>query len=80
MTSDAPVRIALVGGGAFGAKHAAGLRRIDGAEVVAVASQLETVGRDGNLARGPLLYESLACHVRALAQAITDGTASTPSA
>ena len=39
MTAEQPVRVALVGGGAFGAKHAAALRRIPGAEVVAVASQ-----------------------------------------
>jgi 2-hydroxy-4-carboxymuconate semialdehyde hemiacetal dehydrogenase len=32
------VRIALVGGGAFGAKHAAALRRIKGVEVTAVVS------------------------------------------
>jgi 2-hydroxy-4-carboxymuconate semialdehyde hemiacetal dehydrogenase len=32
------VRVALVGGGAFGAKHAVGLARIDGVERVAVAS------------------------------------------
>jgi len=37
MTS-APVRIALVGTGAFGAKHAAALRRIDQAELVVTAS------------------------------------------
>ncbi len=38
MTAMQPVRVALVGGGAFGAKHAAALRRIPGAEVVTVAS------------------------------------------
>ncbi|MFE9097277.1 Gfo/Idh/MocA family oxidoreductase [Streptomyces sp. NPDC007264] len=38
MTDERTVRIALVGGGAFGAKHAAALRRIDGVEVTAVAS------------------------------------------
>lgn len=38
MTSDRPVRIALAGGGAFGAKHAAALCRIDGVEVTAVVS------------------------------------------
>ncbi|MBM6403195.1 Gfo/Idh/MocA family oxidoreductase [Phycicoccus sp. CSK15P-2] len=38
MTSDHPVRIALVGGGAFGAKHAAALQRIDGVDITAVAS------------------------------------------
>ena len=32
------VRVALAGGGAFGAKHAAALRRIDGVEVTAVVS------------------------------------------
>ncbi len=43
MTSDHPVRIALAGGGAFGAKHAAALKRIDGVEVTAVVSStLET--------------------------------------
>lgn len=35
---DQPVRIALAGGGAFGAKHAAALHRIDGVEVTAVVS------------------------------------------
>ncbi|MEV7524206.1 Gfo/Idh/MocA family oxidoreductase [Streptomyces sp. NPDC091371] len=38
MTDDRTVRIALVGGGAFGAKHAAALKRIDGVEVTAVVS------------------------------------------
>ncbi|MET7298784.1 Gfo/Idh/MocA family oxidoreductase [Embleya sp. NPDC005575] len=38
MTDDQTVRIALVGGGAFGAKHAAALKRIKGVEVAAVAS------------------------------------------
>lgn len=33
-----PVRVALVGGGAFGAKHATALRRIEGVDVVAVVS------------------------------------------
>ncbi|MFI5530065.1 Gfo/Idh/MocA family oxidoreductase [Kitasatospora sp. NPDC051853] len=33
-----PLRIALAGGGAFGAKHAAALRRIEGVEVAAVVS------------------------------------------
>ncbi len=33
-----PVRIALAGGGAFGAKHAAGLKRIEGVEVTTVVS------------------------------------------
>jgi len=46
MTSVQPIRIALVGGGAFGAKHTAGLRRIEGTEIVAVASHsLESAGR-----------------------------------
>ncbi|MFJ8435962.1 Gfo/Idh/MocA family oxidoreductase [Kitasatospora sp. NPDC094019] len=38
MTDEQTVRIALVGGGAFGAKHAAALRRIKGVEVSAVVS------------------------------------------
>ncbi|MFF7456566.1 Gfo/Idh/MocA family oxidoreductase [Kitasatospora sp. NPDC008115] len=38
MTDDRTVRIALAGGGAFGAKHAAALRRIKGVEVTAVVS------------------------------------------
>ncbi|MFD8594325.1 Gfo/Idh/MocA family oxidoreductase [Kitasatospora sp. NPDC059646] len=38
MTDDRPVRIALAGGGAFGAKHAAALRRIEGVDVTAVVS------------------------------------------
>ena len=38
MTVQQPVRVALAGGGAFGAKHAAALRRIDGVEVTAIVS------------------------------------------
>ncbi|WP_411108963.1 Gfo/Idh/MocA family oxidoreductase [Streptomyces sp. c-19] len=38
MTDDRTLRIALAGGGAFGAKHAAALRRIEGVEVAAVVS------------------------------------------
>ncbi|MFJ7266641.1 Gfo/Idh/MocA family oxidoreductase [Streptomyces sp. NPDC099050] len=38
MTDDQTIRIALAGGGAFGAKHAAALRRIKGVEVAAVVS------------------------------------------
>ncbi|MER5492353.1 Gfo/Idh/MocA family oxidoreductase [Streptomyces sp. NPDC002490] len=38
MTDDRSLRIALAGGGAFGAKHAAALKRIDGVEVAAVVS------------------------------------------
>ncbi|MFJ7153937.1 Gfo/Idh/MocA family oxidoreductase [Streptomyces sp. NPDC101118] len=38
MTHDRTLRVALAGGGAFGAKHAAALRRIDGVEVTAVVS------------------------------------------
>ncbi|SEK48518.1 Gfo/Idh/MocA family oxidoreductase [Streptacidiphilus jiangxiensis] len=38
MTDQQTVRIALVGGGAFGAKHAAALKRIEGVEVTAVVS------------------------------------------
>ena len=42
MTDQQTVRIALAGGGAFGAKHAAALSRIDGVEVtVAVSDSLE---------------------------------------
>ncbi|MFB7949256.1 Gfo/Idh/MocA family oxidoreductase [Kitasatospora phosalacinea] len=46
MTKQQPVRIALAGGGAFGAKHAAALRRIEGVEVAAVVSStLESARR-----------------------------------
>ncbi|WP_405009665.1 Gfo/Idh/MocA family oxidoreductase [Kitasatospora sp. NBC_01539] len=38
MSHQKTVRVALAGGGAFGAKHAAALRRIDGVEVTAVVS------------------------------------------
>ena len=38
MTIETPLRVALAGGGAFGAKHAAGLKRIPGVEVAAVVS------------------------------------------
>ncbi|MCY0942056.1 Gfo/Idh/MocA family oxidoreductase [Streptomyces antarcticus] len=38
MTDEQTVRIALAGGGAFGAKHAAALKRIEGVEVGAVVS------------------------------------------
>ena len=38
MTSDQPIRIALAGGGAFGAKHAAALKRIDGVELTTIVS------------------------------------------
>ena len=38
MSAVQPVRIALAGGGAFGAKHAAGLRRIEGVEVAVIVS------------------------------------------
>lgn len=38
MTSDNTLRLALAGGGAFGAKHAAALRRIDGVELAIVVS------------------------------------------
>ncbi|MFF8617425.1 MULTISPECIES: Gfo/Idh/MocA family oxidoreductase [unclassified Streptomyces] len=38
MTDDRTLRIALAGGGAFGAKHAAALKRIKGVEVAAVVS------------------------------------------
>ena len=36
--TDQPLRIALAGGGAFGAKHVAALQRIEGVEVAAVVS------------------------------------------
>ncbi|MGW2398141.1 Gfo/Idh/MocA family oxidoreductase [Kitasatospora sp. NPDC001664] len=46
MTEQQPLRIALAGGGAFGAKHAAALRRIEGVEVAAVVSSgLESARR-----------------------------------
>ncbi|MFI6585610.1 Gfo/Idh/MocA family oxidoreductase [Embleya sp. NPDC050493] len=46
MTDEQTVRIALAGGGAFGAKHAAALKRIEGVEVVAVvSSSLESAER-----------------------------------
>ncbi|MFF4341438.1 Gfo/Idh/MocA family oxidoreductase [Kitasatospora sp. NPDC001540] len=38
MSKQQPLRIALAGGGAFGAKHAAALRRIEGVEVAAAVS------------------------------------------
>ncbi|MEI2810218.1 MAG: Gfo/Idh/MocA family oxidoreductase [Nocardioides sp.] len=38
MTDPRPIRIALAGGGAFGAKHAAALKRIPGVEVTAIIS------------------------------------------
>ncbi|MFE1229234.1 Gfo/Idh/MocA family oxidoreductase [Streptomyces sp. NPDC058745] len=38
MTDDRTLRVALAGGGAFGAKHAAALKRIEGVEVAAVVS------------------------------------------
>ncbi len=38
MTKQQTLRIALAGGGAFGAKHAAALRRIEGVELAAVVS------------------------------------------
>ncbi|MCD4524988.1 Gfo/Idh/MocA family oxidoreductase [Nocardioides sp. cx-173] len=44
--TDQTLRIALAGGGAFGAKHAAALKRIEGVEVVAVvSSDLEAARR-----------------------------------
>ncbi|GAB4075681.1 Gfo/Idh/MocA family oxidoreductase [Nostocoides australiense] len=36
--TDQPLRIALAGGGAFGAKHVNGLKKIDGVEVAAIIS------------------------------------------
>ncbi|MEV7232994.1 Gfo/Idh/MocA family oxidoreductase [Streptomyces sp. NPDC051020] len=46
MTDEQTVRIALAGGGAFGAKHAAALKRIKGVEVTAVvSSSLESAQR-----------------------------------
>ncbi|MFC8721268.1 Gfo/Idh/MocA family oxidoreductase [Kitasatospora sp. NPDC057198] len=46
MTKQQPLRIALAGGGAFGAKHAAALRRIEGVEVAAaVSSSLDSARR-----------------------------------
>src|SRR6476619_891461 len=38
MTEDRTLRVALAGGGAFGAQHAAALRRLEGVEVAAVVS------------------------------------------
>jgi 2-hydroxy-4-carboxymuconate semialdehyde hemiacetal dehydrogenase len=38
MTDEQTIRIALAGGGAFGAKHAAALKRIEGVEVTAIVS------------------------------------------
>ncbi|MFJ8212613.1 Gfo/Idh/MocA family oxidoreductase [Streptomyces sp. NPDC096033] len=38
MSDDRILRVALAGGGAFGAKHAAALKRIEGVEVAAVVS------------------------------------------
>lgn len=45
MTSDSRVRIALAGGGAFGAKHANALKRIEGVELTAVVSSSLESGR-----------------------------------
>ncbi|MFJ3978557.1 Gfo/Idh/MocA family oxidoreductase [Streptomyces sp. NPDC090021] len=46
MTAEQTVRIALAGGGAFGAKHADALKRIEGVEVAAVVSStLESARR-----------------------------------
>jgi 2-hydroxy-4-carboxymuconate semialdehyde hemiacetal dehydrogenase len=45
MSEQQIVRVALAGGGAFGAKHAAGLKRIDGVEVTAVVSDTLESGR-----------------------------------
>jgi 2-hydroxy-4-carboxymuconate semialdehyde hemiacetal dehydrogenase len=38
MNAEQPVRVALAGGGAFGAKHAAALQRIEGVQLAAVVS------------------------------------------
>ncbi|MCF2531021.1 Gfo/Idh/MocA family oxidoreductase [Yinghuangia soli] len=46
MTVEQTIRVALAGGGAFGAKHAAALKRIKGVEVAAVVSStLESAQR-----------------------------------
>lgn len=45
MSAEQPVRVALAGGGAFGAKHAAALRRIEGVELAAVVSDTEASAR-----------------------------------
>ncbi|MFJ8044126.1 Gfo/Idh/MocA family oxidoreductase [Kitasatospora sp. NPDC096147] len=45
MSKQQPLRIALAGGGAFGAKHAAALRRIEGVELTAVASSGQDAAR-----------------------------------
>lgn len=45
MTTPQPVRVALAGGGAFGAKHAAALRRIDGVKLAAVVSSSRDAAR-----------------------------------
>lgn len=46
------VRVALAGGGAFGAKHAAALKRIDGVEVTAVVSDTLENARSFAAAQG----------------------------
>ena len=65
MSAVQPVRIALAGGGAFGAKHAAGLRRIEGVEVTAVVSDTlesaEAFAAEQGLGRAvPTLADALA--------------------
>ncbi|MER7768695.1 Gfo/Idh/MocA family oxidoreductase [Kitasatospora sp. NPDC096140] len=63
MTDDRTVRIALAGGGAFGAKHAAALRRIKGVEVTAVvSSSLENARKfaeDQGVGRGVATLEEV---------------------
>ncbi len=44
--SNHTIRVALAGGGAFGAKHAAALQRIDGVEVAAVVSSTPETAKD----------------------------------
>lgn len=45
MSAQQPVRVALAGSGAFGAKHAAALGRIEGVELTAVVSDTEESAR-----------------------------------
>lgn len=63
MTDDQTIRIALAGGGAFGAKHAAALRRIEGVEVAAVvSSSLEsarTFAAEQGIGRGVATLEEV---------------------
>lgn len=63
MTQQQHVRIALAGGGAFGAKHAAALKRIEGVEVTAVVSstleRAEAFALENGVGRGVATLEEV---------------------